>query len=70
MNASPLMGEGRVGVMLVQGTGNRRCNTLGVAKRIVVPEANDTVTLGLNECRSFKVALAAVLSAIILDHDA
>ena len=56
--------------MLVQGTGNRRCNTLGVAKRIVVPEANDTVTLGLNECRSFKVALAAVLSAINLDHDA
>jgi hypothetical protein len=56
-----------VGVLLVQRRFDRRQNTVGIAKHIVVPKAQHSIPLALDGLRSDGIASFIMLPAVDLD---
>jgi len=58
-----------VGVMLAQRACNQSGNAVGIAEHIVVPEAEDMITLGLDYCGPGVIIRSSLLPAINLDQE-
>ena len=58
-----------MGVMVAQHAIQDAPNTVGVAKYIVVPEPNDSITLALDDLRPFCINVDGMLPTVDLDHE-
>ena len=59
-----------MGVMLVQRGVDRDPDTLGIAQRVVVPEAQHAIAFIFQNARPFGIDLLAMLPAVDLDDQA
>jgi hypothetical protein len=56
-------------VSFAQGAIDHRPDTIRIAEHFVIPEANNAISLILNDCRACRVHSLIVLAAIDFDHE-
>ena len=58
-----------MGVIRAQNVGDRSMNSIRIAKDIMIPEAEHSITFILDDGCSIEICWHAVLSAIDFDHE-
>jgi hypothetical protein len=64
------MGEGWVGVRFVQGAIEDAPDAVGIAEDVMVPEAQDSISLGFDDRGAGGIGLVVMLPAVDFDPPA